>query len=296
MRSGSANKRRTRRKSIGALSGAEGGEDDEDMEWNEIIGFSLHVWNSSRPMLFRLPHWYQHFFSRLPAAVPSSCALCGCTAEKALCDGCHSQFFSRRPQRCTQCAIPLPDMAAPAAVCGDCLAQPPAFDATIVATDYTPPIDQMVLALKFGSRLVLAPLFAQMLRDALLQARQSDLPTVLTAVPLGAQRLVERGFNQALEIAKPLSRALGIRLEAQLVSRQRDTEAQALLHPNQRHKNIRHAFIVPSQSIDRLRGQHVGVIDDVITTGETLNELAATLKRFGAARVTNFVFARTLLK
>lgn len=178
--------------------------------------------------------------------------------------------------------------------CGDCLKQKPAFDATIVAADYAPPVDQLVLALKFGNRLELTPLMARMLRDALLQAQKLPLPALLTAVPLGSRRLVERGFNQALEIAKPLSRVVGIRLDARLIERQRETGAQSLLHPDERHSNMRRAFIVPSAAIDRIRGAHIGVVDDVLTTGATLNELADTLKRFGAARVTNFVFARTL--
>jgi ComF family protein len=252
-------------------------------------------------MLSRLRHWSQHLSARLPALLPSSCALCGSSGDAAICAGCHAQFFGRGGQRCTQCAIPLPAAGiASASRCGACLSQAPAFDATIVAADYAPPIDQLVLALKFGGRLALAPLFARVLRDALLHDRASTeqiaLPTLLTAVPLGRRRLAERGFNQALEIAKPLSRALGIKLEPQLVVRQRDTDAQALLHPDQRYQNIRHAFVVPDTAIERVRGQHVGVVDDVITTGGTLGELAATLKRFGAARVTNLVFARTLPK
>lgn len=184
--------------------------------------------------------------------------------------------------------------ASAGAICGECLQCPPAFDATIAAADYAAPVDQLVLALKFGSRLELAPMFAGMLSDAALHRHSVELPTLLTAVPLGPQRLVERGFNQALEIARPLSRALGVKLDARLVSRLRDTRAQALLHPDERHKNIRKAFLVAGDALDRVRGQHVGMVDDVMTTGETLNELAATLKRFGAARVTNFVFARTL--
>jgi ComF family protein len=242
-------------------------------------------------MLSRLRHWSQHLLARLPSAVPSSCALCGGGSDEAVCDGCHGQFFAHRPARCQQCAIPLTDTHA--ALCGDCLKQPPAFDATVVAADYAAPVDQLVLALKFGNRLELAPLLARKMRDALLQQRELALPSLLTAVPLGSLRLAERGFNQALEIAKPLSHALGVQLDAHLVVRQRDTRAQALLHPDERHKNLRNAFLVSGNAIDRLRGRHVGVIDDVMTTGETLNELAATLKRFGAARVTNFVFART---
>jgi ComF family protein len=247
-------------------------------------------------MLSLFRHWSQHLLARLPSALPSSCALCGASGNEPICLGCHAQFFGVRALRCAQCAIPLPAAeAGGVSICGDCLKRRPAFDATIVAADYVPPIDQLVLALKFGSRLALAPLFARMLRDALLHEHPQEiaLPTLLSAVPLGAQRLAERGFNQALEIAKPLSRALGIRLDPHLTARLRDTQAQALLPPDQRHKNIRHAFTVSHTAIERMRGQHIGVVDDVITTGETLNELAATLKRFGAARVTNFVFART---
>jgi len=170
----------------------------------------------------------------------------------------------------------------------------PAFDATIAATDYAAPVDQLVLGLKFGSRLDLAPMLGRMVTDAARHAQPSEMPTLLTAVPLGPRRLAERGFNQALEIAKSLSRELHIKLDARLVSRLRDTRAQALLHPDERQKNMRNAFLIDGSAMDRVRGQHVGVVDDVMTTGETLNELAATLKRFGAARVTNFVFARTL--
>jgi ComF family protein len=247
-------------------------------------------------MLSRLHHWSRRLFAYLPAAIPSSCALCGITDSEAICSGCRHQFFGAKTHRCSQCAIPLADSSA--TLCGECLKQAPAFDATIVAADYVPPIDQLVLALKFGGRLALAPLFARMLRDAILQARvrEANLPTRITAVPLGSQRLIERGFNQALEIAKPLSHSLGVQLVPQLTARLRDTHAQALLHPDERHKNIRNAFIVSHHAIDNIKGQHIGVVDDVMTTGETLNELAATLKRFGAARVTNFVFARTLPK
>lgn len=244
-------------------------------------------------MLSRVRHWSHQLLLRLPAVVPSACALCGETGKATICEACRTRFFGKQRHRCVQCATPL--HAASATVCGDCLQQPPAFDATIAAAEYAAPIDQLVLALKFGNQLALAPLFARMLRDAALQA-QSELPHLMTAVPLGAQRLAERGFNQALEIAKPLSRLLGAELDAGLAARVRDTRAQATLHPDERRRNIRRAFVVPAAAIDRLRGRHIGVVDDVITTGETLNELAATLKRFGAARVTNFVFARTLQK
>jgi ComF family protein len=250
-------------------------------------------------MLSRLSQWSQLIWARLPAVLPSSCALCGMSNEHAICTACRAQFFRRRGHCCHQCAMPMPEMGAvTASVCGACLDQPPSFDATFAAVDYGAPVDQLVISLKFGSRLALAPLFARLMRDGLLLSAQpqAGLPSMLLPVPLGATRLAQRGFNQALEIARPLSRSLGITLEPCLVTRLRDTSAQSSLHPEQRRKNVRNAFTMAPQFVDRLHGQHVGVVDDVMTTGETLNELAATLKRFGAARVTNFVFARTLLK
>lgn len=183
-------------------------------------------------------------------------------------------------------------------ICGVCLQLPPAFDATFVAVNYIPPVDQLVLALKFGGRLALAPLFAYKLRDALLMAQPGEnaLPSRLIAVPLSSRRLAERGYNQALEIAKPLSRTLGIPLDPHLLIRHRNTRAQSLLQPDERHINIRNAFTVADDAIAHVQGQHIGIVDDVITTGVTLNEIAATLKHFGASRVTNFVLARTLPK
>lgn len=243
-------------------------------------------------MQSRIRHWSYLLRSRMLALLPSCCALCAAAAPQALCHACLLQHGSRLQQRCGQCALLLGD-AADAVACGACLKDPPAFDATVVAVDYAAPLEQLVLALKFGGQLALAPLFAGMLRDAMLKQRNCALPTLLTAVPLSRQRLAERGFNQALEIAKPLSRALGIALLPQAAYRVRDTAAQSLLRPQQRRKNIRHAFGVPAAAIERIRGQHIGIVDDVMTTGETLNELAATFKRFGAARVTNMVFART---
>ncbi|RJG03554.1 ComF family protein [Noviherbaspirillum sedimenti] len=250
--------------------------------------------------------WLQRCLRHLPQLLPSSCALCGASDRQALCAGCHGHYFSKALARCRQCAAPLPAAVAadmPGASdadgapgrCGDCLAQPPAFDITVTASDYLPPVDQLVMALKFGGRLALAPLFAQLQRDALLrsQALTTPLPDWLTAVPLGPRRLRERGFNQALEVARPLAHHLGLPLYPQLLQRLRDTRAQSQLHQDERQGNLREAFTVSQEFIDTVRGRHVGVVDDVLTTGATLNEVAATLKRFGAARVTNLIFART---
>ena len=245
--------------------------------------------------------WLRHVVARLPALIPSSCAVCGLRATQVLCEPCRQQFFHSAAIRCASCALPLAyageGIIAPR--CGACLKHPPAYDATVVVAAYQAPIDQLVLGLKFGGKLAFAPLFAGLLRDSLLAGRnakdvETSFPACLIPVPLSPQRLQQRGFNQSLEIAKPLARHLGLPVLARSLERIRDTQSQASLPISDRHKNLRDAFIVRADSVAQIRGRHVGLVDDVMTTGETLQELATTLKRFGAARVTNLVFARTL--
>ncbi len=224
--------------------------------------------------------------------LPSSCALCGARCGAAVCAACGAQFLAPGPPRCPRCANPVGQRDAGLA-CGACQSHPPAFDATIVAADYAAPLDQLVLQLKFGGTLALAPWFGRALADCAMARDGLALPNLLCPVPLGPKRLVERGFNQALEIARPLSRSLGIALRPALAVRARDTMAQSGVAPAERKKNIRNAFIVAPDALELVRGQHIGVVDDVMTSGATLHELAAMFKRFGAARVSNFVFART---
>lgn len=225
------------------------------------------------------------------ALLPSSCALCGGRCEGAVCPPCHAQFVTASA-RCPRCANPVASADA-GRECAACLKERPAYDATLAGADYLAPLDQLVLQLKFGGKLALAPWFAQVLRDAVIDSRDFVLPSVLCPVPLGRRRLAERGFNQALEMARPLAKSLGVPLAARLAIRARDTLAQSGVAPDQRGKNIRHAFIVAPEALAMVRGQHIGVVDDVMTSGHTLHELAATLKAHGAARVSNFVFART---
>ncbi len=236
----------------------------------------------------------------LPRALPCSCALCGGRNREVVCAACQQAYFPVQENRCRRCALPLPLLLLGSqAECGACLQNQPAFDATIAVANYAAPIDQLVLALKFGAQLGLAQWMADRLLDALLAAKQAQqpaqLPDLLCAVPLGERRLRERGYNQALEIARPFSRLAGLPLDAKLCLRLRETDAQSLLPLQQRAKNMRHAFSVAAHGIVKIQGLHIGVVDDVMTTGRTLDEMARSLKQLGAAQVTNFVFARTEL-
>lgn len=246
----------------------------------------------------RFSNWTVRLARRLqaamPHAIPSSCALCSAAGNSALCDACNARFVATSCHRCRQCALPMTDDTAQR--CGACLSSPRAFDATFVATNYAAPVDHLVLALKFGSRLALAPLFARLLHQAIRQQPEMSPPDIITVVPLSEKRLIERGFNQALEIARPLAAALSAPLEPKLLARTRETLMQSRLHPDERHRNIHRAFALHPRMASRVQGRHVAVVDDVMTTGETLNEIAALLKRHGASRVTNLVFARTPLK
>jgi ComF family protein len=170
--------------------------------------------------------------------------------------------------------------------CGACIADPPHYDASCAAFVYAYPVDALIQALKYGGQLALAGLFAHKLHQRIGEAAGVDL---IVPLPLHPARLAERGFNQAAEIAKALSRLTGIAMDAQLGRRVRNTAPQTDLPWPARVANMRQAFACEQD----LAGLSVAVVDDVMTTGATLDEFARTLKRSGAARVENWVVART---
>jgi len=209
------------------------------------------------------------------------CVLCtAASGDELLCAGCAADL-PRLDEACPLCAGPSPG----GAVCGGCTTRPPAFDATLAAWRYEFPVDRLVLALKFGRRLALAHALGAALAGAV-RGRRVD---ALVPMPLAAGRLAERGFNQALEIARHVARRSGVAIESGLAQRVRDTAPQTDLPHDARAANVRGAFECAAGAA----GRTLAVVDDVMTTGATLEELARTLKRAGAARVENWVVART---
>ena len=228
--------------------------------------------------------------------LPAQCALCGIGCPQALCSPCRAQYLGQgrgqlRP-RCRQCANPLADIEV-ALLCGRCVRQRPAYDATVTAFDYAAPVDQLLLQLKFGARLALAPLLAELLHVSIQQQQTWEAPQLLCPVPLGPARLAERGFNQALEIARPLARLLDVPLQPRLALRVRETRAQSGVAPQERQTNLAHAFAIAPDYAALLPGCHVGIVDDVMSSGHTVNALAAACKHAGAVKVSILVVART---
>jgi ComF family protein len=212
-----------------------------------------------------------------------SCFLCRGAARDVLCDDCGASLPRLAGPRCPRCALACAD----GALCGRCLVRPPRYDATVAALAYEFPSDVLVHALKFRGELALAPLLGGLLQPA--AARSGRIDRVLP-VPLSRRRLLERGYNQAVEIARPLAQALRAPLELSACERERDTPQQADLPWAGRERNVRGAF----RCAPTLAGETIAVVDDVMTTGATLDELAGALKAAGAARVVNWVVARTL--
>ena len=209
-----------------------------------------------------------------------TCFVCRGSSGELLCAACAAELPRLAGELCPRCALPSPR----AAQCGRCLTEPPEYDATIAALAYDFPADALVQALKFRGELALAPFLGKLLRRAILEPPHVDW---VIPVPLSSARLRERGYNQAVEIARHVRPE---KLELSLCVRERDAVPQMQLPWAERQRNVRGAF----RCTRLLADATVAVVDDVMTTGATLDEMARTLKRAGAARVVNWVVARTL--
>jgi ComF family protein len=217
------------------------------------------------------------------ALLVQDCLVCRApSGDDPVCAGCRADL-PKIAAACPCCALPSPDGQR----CGACLASPPDFDTTLAAWRYTAHAAALVHAYKYGGRLALAPFFAAKLAE-----RIGPLPPVdaIVPMPLARARLAERGFNQSLEIARPLAALLRVPLASRAVRRVRETADQTGLDAQARRRNVRGAFAMDAD----VRGARVAVLDDVMTTGATLEELARVLKRAGAATVANWVVARTV--
>lgn len=242
--------------------------------------------------------------------LPATCIVCGRSEPSALCTDCERTLPGIAAPRCPQCGSVYPPVASATAdptgqaCCPACRLSPPGFGRSIILADYAPPLDRVVQALKFGRDASLAAPLGRALAQRVLTILM-DLPTepagtlLVTPIPLTHRRLAERGFNQSLELARSMvrciirapapARPLAVRLDHRLLVRRRDGAPASTLHADERRQALRGSFAADR----RLDGVTVLLVDDVMTTGATLDSAARVLLGAGARSVINCVVART---
>ena len=209
---------------------------------------------------------------------------------QAVCRACLEDLPWHPANSCPQCGLESSAM-----VCGSCLNSPPDFDAAHAVFLYQFPIDAMMQRFKYGNSLNIGDSFGQFLSKKInLVSSNLNHIDVVIPMPMHPARIKARGFNQALEIAKVLTKNCKEKLDFKSVERIILTPPQASLPLKERVKNIKGAFKVKADKPDKIQGKRIAIVDDVMTSGASLNELAKTLKEAGAAHVECWVVARTL--
>lgn len=235
--------------------------------------------------------------------LPPRCIACGNPANRGipepncrscpvtdLCNTCHAQL-PLNLHACRRCALPLSG-SQPGLICGRCLRRPPPYQASWCAFEYTYPATHLIRRLKYGGALAPSRVLGVLLADYLRIHHVGPWPECFIPVPLHTLRYRSRGYNQVIELGRHLQQALGVRMRTDLITRIRHTPEQAGLSRRARRKNLRRAFATTNVALPT----HIAVLDDVITTGSTLDELGKTLKRAGVERVEVWGLARAAIK
>lgn len=226
-------------------------------------------------------HW-----QRVAARLPSQCAVCHAWPAQRVCGDCVARFAQPRP-RCLTCATPVP---AGTRHCSDCQRQPPLLHRCVAAVDYGFPWSDVLLGFKFQGDPSWAAALALLIRSTPWAEPLLESAGLVLPLPLSSQRLRERGFNQALLLARQLAPE---KTDATLLLRLHHTAAQSSLNRIQRLENLQGAFALEPARASAVRGQRIVLIDDVMTTGATLHSAAAILRQAGAAHISGLVVART---
>jgi ComF family protein len=218
-----------------------------------------------------------------------SCVVCGdyVSAAEGLCQACRVQLPTPGGDRCRCCGADLPG-AGEVRLCGNCLRRGRWFSQVRSALRYTPPLTRLIPDLKYRDALHLAPILGRLLAESLPATAAAGIDCIIP-MPLHPRRLRQRGYNQALEIARPVARILNQPLQARWLHRIRDTGPQSDLPENRRTANVRRAF----RAGPEVAGLRLALVDDVLTTGSTADEAARALRAAGAERVEVWVVART---
>lgn len=239
-----------------------------------------------RVLVVHMMSWWSSWLDRL---LPRSCALCGLVlspgAQVGLCSACLQDLEGSRRPRCTRCALPG---SIATCACGSRFGG--LIDRTIAAADYAPALDRLITTVKFARQ----PAFARTLGELIAAAWRGseDRPVLdfLVPVPLSAERLADRGFNQALLMARACARLMPapIPVMSDRLRRVRNNPAQSGLDRAARLHNLDDAFSCPALPA----GSRIGLVDDVMTTGSTVLSAARVLRKAGAAQITVLVAAR----
>jgi ComF family protein len=230
--------------------------------------------------------WKERLASAGRFLLPSRCLLCAGPGRGGLelCGGCRSMLIGNLSS-CGRCAVPLSE---PAPECGQCLRHPRPWADVWVPFAYAWPLDTLEMRFKFGGSLAAGRVLSACWMEA---GPPPLMPDLIVPVPLHAHRLRSRGYNQALELARPLARRYRLPLAHDVLRRVRTTDAQTDLDATARQDNVRGAF-----AVSRVPAQkHVAIVDDVMTTGATLAECASALLAAGVERVDVWALARTPL-
>ena len=228
----------------------------------------------------------QYIDSMLSGLLQGQCAVCHAWNRERICAAC-LRLYVPAQTRCQRCGLSL---ASGQAICGRCLSEPPPLAATHIAFDYAFPWDALLQRFKFRAGLELQQALAERLLDAVQSAERPDL---ILPVPLSDKHLRERGYNQAQLLAEPVARGLALPCPNGCLLRVRDSAQQAMLDRAARIKNVKGVFAVDPLRVAELRGRHVAVVDDVMTSGATVFEIGRVLLAAGAASVQAWVLART---
>ncbi len=216
--------------------------------------------------------------------LPLRCLLCGGAGadDIDLCADCAAEL-PRNRSCCARCALPL---ASSASLCGQCQRRPPPWDGAWAPFRYGWPLDRLESRYKFANDLAAGRVLSTLWQR---EPCPNALPQMLLSVPLHRSRLRRRGYNQALELARPLARALALPMRHDVLQRLRRTEAQTELDAIGRRRNVRGAFALREGVV---LPPHVALLDDVMTTGATLAECTRVLKRAGVSHVDVWALAR----
>ncbi len=220
---------------------------------------------------------------------PRYCRLCGEIApeDTALCGPCREALpWYTTP--CRRCAKPMPPLEEATPLCGRCRSNPPVFSHVVAPLRYESPVNRLIAEFKFNAHLATGRLLAQLLLRAVIE-RDATPPDLVLPTPLHPISLRERGFNQAAELSGHIARELGLPWRSRPLRKIRKTVAQHELKKRQRLVNLRGAITCDAD----LSGLSIAVVDDIMTTAGTANEISRVLTRSGASDVRLWVVART---